>query len=322
MIKFGELNNISPKLLAQIPKLGPKESAEYRLLSIRKDGENPGQWAIPFAKSIQARMMITDPYSEEIVEIGYVKRIKTRSTKNGPVSEPDIPNIAFLRNQGGRITLHGGNPEDKLLHEYLYLCPLNASSPCKSDNVTPVYDYVDVKANAQKGIRKMNRKLDAMRFISDLTPDKGLFDYAFMVTRTEIKDIDVARFHLGEFAESDPERFFDLVESVDSKVKIIYLRAMSNGIISFEAQTGTVRWAKSQEIICAIPKAVTNREEAFSVWAKASGENMKLVDTIASMLDKKTARNEEPVLAVEETEQHDEPTPTQARRGRPSKEQL
>lgn len=287
MITFGELNKVSKELTSAVPKLGATDSAEYKLLGISPDPDNKGMWNIPFAKSVPARVLITDPKTNEIAEIAYIKRIKSRSTKNGRVDEPDIQHIAFMRATAGRIILHGGNPEDRLLHEFLFLSPYNTLSPCRVSNISPVYEYVDAKANAKKGMDTMNRKIEAMRVISELTPANGLFDYAYLISRVKTEEEDVARFQLATFAENTPDRFFDIIESVDSQLKVTYLRALSQGIISYDVDSGTIRWAKNQEIICALPKAITNREEGFSTWAKAGGENMKIVDTISQLVSKK-----------------------------------
>ena len=324
MKKFGELNDISKELLDLVPKIGPKEVAEYRLLLMQKDEENPGKWKIPYATGIRSRSTIIDPSRNEMAEIAYIAQIKSRPTKSGRVEEPDIRPIAFLRQQAGRIILNGSNPQDILLHQYLYLCPLNASSPVRNDEV-PIYDYLDVKANAQKGMKRMNRKLEAMSFISNLTPSDGLFDYAYMVSRIETDDHEVAKYHLVEFAEADPEKFFSLVDSMDSQIKVTYLRAISQGVLSYDAPSGTIRWAKSQEIITAIPKAVTRREDSFLLWAKSGAANMKVVDTIAGMVSRKHQPVAEPVAVEEPQDTQEEVTqeaPAPKRMGRPRKESL
>lgn len=324
MKKFGELNDISKELLAMVPKLGPKDTAEYRLLTLQKDEENPGKWKIPYATGVRSRSTIIDPFHNEMAEIAYISSIKSRPTKSGRIEEPDIKPIAFLRQQAGRIILRGDNPQDVLLHEYLYLCPLNASSPVRNSEL-PVYDYIDVRANAKKGIQKMNRKLEAMGFISKLTPADGLFDYAYMVSRVETTEEEVAKFHLVEFAEADPDKFFEMVDSMDSQIKVTYLRGISQGVLNYDAQTGTIRWAKSQEVITAIPKAVTRREDAFLLWAKSGAANMKVVDTIAGMVARKPQIVTEPAT-IEVTQDTEEETTQEVlpvkRAGRPRKESL
>jgi hypothetical protein len=324
MKKFGELNDISKELLAMVPKLGPKDTAEYRLLTLQKDEENPGKWKIPYATGVRSRSTIIDPFHNEMAEIAYISSIKSRPTKSGRIEEPDIKPIAFLRQQAGRIVLRGDNPQDVLLHEYLYLCPLNVSSPVRNGE-SAIYDYVDVRADAKKGIKRMNRKLEAMGFINGLTPSDGLFDYAYMVARVESTDEEVAKYHLVEFAEADPDKFFDMVESMDSQIKVTYLRAISQGVLNYDAQTGTIRWAKSQEVITAIPKAVTRREDSFLLWAKSGAANMKLVDTIAGMVSNKRQIASEPAT-IEVTQDTEEEITQEVfpvkRAGRPRKESL
>ena len=318
MIKFKELNDISPELQKAIPKLGPNDSAEYRLLSMRKDPENEGQWLIPFIQGIPSRYTIVDPGTDSIADIAYITRIKSKTTKSGRVEEPDIPVLAFTRSQGGRITLQGNNPQDRLLHEYLFLCPLNAASPLASNSVKAIYEYVDVKAKARKGIERMNRKLEAMRKIAELTEADGLFDYAYMVAQVETKDVEVARYQLAEYAEADADKFFNLIESVDSQIKVAFLRGLSQGVLFYDAESGTVRWSKSREIICSIPKAVKDRGEAFAIWAKASAANMKTVDTITAMTTKNKPAVTPPVAQEEDVEESDVEE-KKSRRGRPPK---
>lgn len=320
MIKYKELNNISKELLETVPKLGPKDSAEYRLLNMRKDPENPGHWMIPSSTGIKVRAQIVDPFTNEIAEIANITQMKSRPTEGGSIDYPDIKPVAFLRSQGGRIILHGSRPQDVLLHQYLYLCPLNAGSPVKGDE-TPVYEYIDVKANAKRGMSRMQKKIKAMGMIDKLTPSDGLFDYAYMVSRAETDDVEVARYQLAEFAEADADKFFELIESIDGQIKVTYLRAMSQGIIAYDAQSGTVRWAKNQEVITAIPKVVKQREEAFAVWAKASAANMKLVDTLSAMVSKRTpVTPPAPVEEVEEEEAVVNETEPKPKRGRPKKD--
>lgn len=304
MKKFGNINNISEELLATVPKLGPKDSAEYRLLGIVPDEENKGQWKIPFMKSVKSRFEIIDPYTDTIETLAYLTGTRTRPTKDGHIELADIQPLVFLRKDAGRIIVHGNKPEDRLKHEFLFLSPQNIASPLASDEVTPIYEYVDVKATARKNTSDRKRRMEALSMINDMQPKDGLFDYAFMITRADITDVDVAKDRLAAFAEADTERFFDMIESVDSHVKVIYLRAMSTGVISYDATSGAIKWARTQELITAIPKNVVRREDAFALWAKASAENMKLVDTIAAMVNKR--QDILPEVEVDDEPQEDE----------------
>lgn len=288
MIVFGQINDLSASLKKKIPHLKPGESAEYKLLNIRKDPENPGQWIIPSMVIVPSRTQIID--GDEVRDIGYIRRVDSRATETGRKEVPEYPEIAFVRENAGSIILSGDNPADKLMHEYLFLCPLNENSPVRDRNTTPLYRYVDVKAEAESALEEMDEQVRAMTFVGTITPAKGLFDYAYLVTGIDTKDEKVARARLGKVAQDNPKLFFSIVDSMDSKIKVVFMRAMSEGIIGYDAQTGAIRWSKTKETICTISTAVQDRPGAFLIWARASAANMGVIETIETILAKNKAK--------------------------------
>lgn len=284
MIVYGELNKISAGLQKEIPALKPGEQFEYKLLGIRPDPENPGHFIVPSMVSVPSRFMISD--GDGVAEVAFVTRIESKSTDKGRQDSPKIPPIFFTREEGGTMVLSGNNPEHRQLHEYLFLCPLNESSPCRIQDVEPRYRFVDLKAEAKKGMEVFSRKMDAMTFIGNLTPTKGLYDYAFLISGVETKDQGVAKFQLANYAEKDPEQFFAIVESVDARIKVTYLRALNSGIINYDAKTGAIKWNQGGDMLCSISTATSDRPGAFLIWAKASAQNMKIVETMEALLQK------------------------------------
>ncbi len=288
MITFGQINDISKGLRGKIPALKPNDSAEYKLLNIRKDPENPGQWIIPSMVIIPSRTQVVD--GDEVRDIAYIRRVDSKATETGRKEVPEYPEIAFVRENAGSIILSGSDPAHKLLHEYLFLCPLNENSPVRDRNTTPMYRYVDVNAEAEASLTEMDEQLRAMTFVGTITPAKGLFDYAYLVTGIDTKDERVARARLGKVAQDNPKLFFSIVESMDAKIKVVFMRAMAENVIGYDAQTGQVRWAKTKETICTISTAVTDRPAAFLIWARASAQNMAVIETIEAVLAKHKAK--------------------------------
>lgn len=293
MITFGQINDISKGLKGKIPVLKPGDSAEYKLLNIRKDPENPGQWIIPSMVIIPSRTQVID--GDEVRDIAYIRRVDSKPTETGRKEVPEYPEIAFVRENAGSIILSGSDPAHRLLHEYLFLCPLNENSPVRDRNTTPLYRYVDVNAEAEASLTEMDEQLRAMTFVGTITPAKGLFDYAYLVTGIDIKDrtddgIKQARAQLARVARDNPKLFFSIVESMDSKIKVVFMRAMAENVIGYDPQTGAIRWAKTKETICTISTAVTDRPTAFLIWARASAQNMAVIETIEAVLAKTKAK--------------------------------
>lgn len=285
MIQFGQINDVSAALKKKIPQFKPGESLEYKLLNIRKDPENPGQWIIPSMVIIPSRAQIID--GDEVRDIAYIRRIESKATKTGREEIPEMPEIAFVRENAGSIMLNGSDPQHRLLHEYLFLCPLNENSPVRDQNTKPLYRYVDVKKEAEVYLEDMDERLRAMTYVGTLTPAKGLFDLAYLVSKVDTKDEKVARARLAEVANTNPKLFFEIVESIDSKIKVVFMRAMAENILMYDAQTGAIKWANTKEIVCSISTATQDRPGAFLIWAKASAANMAVVETIETILQKK-----------------------------------
>ena len=284
MIQFGEINSISAALVKKIPPLKVGQSAEYRLLNIVPDPENPGMWKIPSMVIIPSRITVLD--GDEIRDIAYITKLVSKPTKDGRIEEPQMPEIAFTREQAGRIILNGDNPADRLLHEYLFLCPFNESSPCKGAEVAR-FKYIDARAEAEAELNLLDEEMRAMSFISGLTPSKGVFDYALILSGVDTNDEKVARATLARHAKENPKLFFDVVESIDSKIKVLFLRAMKENIIMYDAKMGQIKWSTgTRDSICSISTVVKDLPGAFLIWARASAANMEVVQTIETMLQK------------------------------------
>ncbi|MBK7338373.1 MAG: hypothetical protein IPJ00_20435 [Saprospirales bacterium] len=153
-----------------------------------------------------------------------------------------------------------------------------------------MYRYVDVNAEAEASLNEMDEQLRAMTFVGTITPAKGLFDYAYLVTGIDTKDERVARARLGKVAQDNPKLFFSIVESMDAKIKVVFMRAMAR---------------KCHQVRCADRASPVGEDKGNDLHdlhgghgpasglpdlGRASAQNMAVIETIEAVLAKHKAK--------------------------------
>jgi len=272
-------NNLSAEAKDKIAPLEPGEVAEYELLDIKPDPENKGKFKIPFMKGVPGESVIYDKGKPK--KIAFIKGVRHKEVNDSLIEVPDIGRIYFYQDTAGKIILHGDNPRDVELHEYLQLCPNRQGSPFATANDTPIYRYIDHKKEAMQKAAARRKITDAMKFVGKMT-DEDINRYAFLFSKKPVDDIELARAHVEQYAFDYPEKFLGLVQDeTHFELQYAFKRALADNLIKIKPGN-EVRWVSNDGLIAKLPANVTREElpRKFADWAGEHGENKDLATQV------------------------------------------
>lgn len=142
MAKF---NEVSEKLLADIPTLNPGELKTFQCLWGIKvhEADNESKYEMAYGKRrFMCYDKIYDPYLKTTVDIGIAEQMEGDKPKTYKVFAPGETDMKF----GGRFSLSGDNIEDIELFKFFMLWNKTKGNKHRSANVEPLIELLSTDA--------------------------------------------------------------------------------------------------------------------------------------------------------------------------------
>lgn len=275
-------NNISEQLKKEIPKLKMGETVVFQMLNgvPNADPDERERYKTPvlYGKTqVRTYFKIYDPYKKDFVEIGCVDTWVR--------GEPDRLRF-FVPGQGeysrfqGKFELHGGNVKDEELYEVLWLSPEREGSPCPDANIAPLFKILDAKHESKGTISKLDTLREVLDIVKSIS-DQDAQNVMSALGQPHYQDPDVLRAKIGTLAKEDPDLFLKTYKSKDTQIKATLRRAMEEGVITHNIQTGEILMGKTpiaafkvtstNELMADFARFVNTAENGQDVYA-----NLKL----------------------------------------------
>lgn len=263
-------------------KLKPGDMVKYRLLNgirnIDPQRRRGDDILFPASVSIPLTDNIYDPGEEgknngRVVQVGVVKAF------NDVTKMPVFRKYAVQPQKGdnGIFVLRGGVIQEMEVYEALELSNRNKSNPFRDQSEEAMFERVDDSAESKVKSTKRNFLFDSLNAIRQWTPEEMRIIAASYNLSTSLP-VDVLKDKLEEIAEVDPKKFYDLIDSEDTKIKAVIKLAMESGIIAFNAHENKWVYAEGGETIALLDrKEGINEMEQFKEFLKSSanGHNIK-----------------------------------------------
>lgn len=261
---INKVNNVSQKLLKQldIRQLKKDEIRTYEVKGIYFDKELK-RLIVPGGKSIPNIDRIYDKYQtdEEGNEVGgWVDISYELNQRHGGKSI--LGYIEFTRENGGKITIVGGDKKAELLDRYLRLCNYNESNENAAKPGGGFIFHEVQRAKTAAELREHNKKVQfAREFLNGLS-EAELIEIGKGLLLVE-KDHNEIYNKLYAMAEKQPDKVGSL--SSDKKIKTFALikEAEELGVISYDAQHRQWKYADTGDKICIVPVAKKKEDAMF-----------------------------------------------------------
>lgn len=229
-----QVNKISDKLKKYLEEraLKPGEIVKYKLLNgvknIDPNRRKGDDWLYPASIMVAGATRIIDPGTNRPVQIGVVKNI-----------DPNTKTPTFRkyyvkpgRGENGIFTINANRVEESDFYELLELSNNNASNPYRDTSVQPIYERIDeIKQASQRSDKRNYLKMswDSIKQWNDKETKAMAAAYNIPTnqSRSVLKDI------LESIAEKDPEGFYKMIDSDDTKIAAIIRLSIEKGIIEF-----------------------------------------------------------------------------------------
>jgi hypothetical protein len=273
MKKTELFNQISPELIAKT-KLKPGDKVVYKVHGITPHPMDPTKWAIPAARNVPPTDEIYDPIKEEYASIGAVRSVDADGTHR-------FHEIYFFGNQGGHLILNGGIAADQEIHSYLQLCNYNGSNPDRDVSKEIIFEVVDEAVKADKEVKKRSKKREALNIAADLSEDE-IRNIVAALGQDDTDKISVLRNKMEELADVDPENFLGLISNKQLTMKAALNRAVSKGVIIFDAEQSKFTWPNGEVILVVSRTTGGDNIEELLAFCVANQKGEKVFQTIQS----------------------------------------
>jgi hypothetical protein len=277
MKKTKLFNNLSPELIAKT-KLKPGEQVVYRVSGITPHPMDPTKWAIPSAKNVPPMDQIWDSAKEEYVDIAAVRAVDAEGNHT-------FHDLYFYGNQGGHMVLYGGRAVDQEIHSYLSLCNYNGSNPNRDASKEIVFELVDEAVKSEKESKKRNLKREALNAAADLSPE-DVRNYVAALGQDDTRKIEILRNSLEEMADNDPASFLDLINNKQAVMKATINRAITKGVINFDAEQSKFSWPNGEAILTTARTTGGDAVDELLSYCVSSAKGEKVYQTIQSKAKK------------------------------------
>lgn len=253
-------NNISAKLLKQIPPLKPGETVVFKMLNgvpnPDPDEKERQKDPILYPKvQLLTQFRIYDPYQQDddgnevggYVDVGCVeswagdKPQAFRCYVTG--SNTNNPAAAMASRFQGKFELKAGQVKDMELYEIFWLSPQRKGSPCADPSVEVIFEIQDTKVETTGSLNKVARLRKAMDAAAELADGKGgglkkaraiLASY----NQPNYTDDAVLKAKIQEFARDNYEQFLKANEDKNTDIKGEISEALASGILKHDLATG------------------------------------------------------------------------------------
>lgn len=253
-------NNISAKLLKQIPPLKPGETVVFKMLNgvpnPDPDEKERQKDPVLYPKvQLLTQFRIYDPYHQDddgnevggYVDCGCVeswngdKPQAFRCYVTG--SNINNPAAAMASRFQGKFELKAGNVRDMELYEVFWLSPQRKGSPCADPSVEVLFEIQDTKAETTGSINKVARLRKAMDAAAELAEGKngGLKKAKAILAsynQPNYTDDAVLKAKIQEFARDHYENFLKANSDKSTDTKGIIAEALASGVLKHDLKSG------------------------------------------------------------------------------------
>jgi hypothetical protein len=253
-------NNISAKLLKQIPKLKPGQSVVFKMLNgvPNPDPDEKERQKDPMLYpkvQLLTQYRIYDPYQkdesgEEVggyVDVGCVDSWKGENPQAFRCfvagTNIDNPTAAMPSRFQGKFELKAGNVKHEELYEIFWLSPQRKGSPCADASVEVIFEIQDTKIETTNTLNKVALLRKAMDEAADLAAGKngGLKKARAILAsynKPNFTDDEVLKAKIQEFARDNYEQFLSAIENKDTDTKGEITEALAAGVLKHDLATG------------------------------------------------------------------------------------
>jgi hypothetical protein len=271
-MKKTDLYNNLPKELIDKTKLRPGEIVSYKLVGIGANPMDPSRMAIPSLRNVPSIDQIWEPSTETYVDIAPVKSVD-------PSGKHIFHKIYFYGVSGGILVLHGGRAVDQEIHSYLSLCNYNKSNQGRDTSKEAIFELVDEAVKSETERRSRNIKREALNAAADLNPE-DVRDYIASMGLDDTGKIDVLRNKLEEMADKTPQQFMELINNKQAIMKASVNRAISKGVILFNAEQSRFMWPNGEVILTVSRTTGGNNVDELVSYCVSNAKGEKVYNTI------------------------------------------
>jgi len=145
---------------------------------------------------------------------------------------------------------------EKLLLKYLRMCNANIASEYRMPGKTAIFMERDVEVEAEVYLEEEKADRELLNMIDNMSPSELQAQSLILGdTRADKKKTAEVRRDLIIAAKSDPKRFREKLNDVNSTRKVHVLTALKDGYIKYDKSTNTITWEDGKEITkCPIGK--------------------------------------------------------------------
>lgn len=289
-------NNISEVLKKQIPKLKKGERVLFQMLNgvpnpEPDEKEKAKQGATLYGKrQILTHFRIYDKdLKDETGEVvgGYVECgcVDTWNRENPERFRIFIPGLGGASFFQGKFELLGGKIADEELFEILWLSPERKGTPCPDDNIEQVFEIVNLKAEGQKTLSKVDVLYEVLGIVKKASQAE-MAEYMASLNQPTYQDPEVLKAKVSGLAKDDPEGFLKTWNSPFRKQTAIIKKALDSGIISYDLDKGDVKIGNAtitklkMEDYALFP-------DAFNTWVSAAENGADVMKNIENQLSAK-----------------------------------
>lgn len=297
-------NNVSSKLLSQIPKLKPGETVVFQMINgvpnPEPDEKERSKDPILFPKvQLLTKMRLYDPHQVDsagaevggFIDVGVVESwkgddpIAFRCFVTG--SNPNNPKAQMASRFQGKFELKGGNVKEEELYEIFWLSPQREGSPCADSSVEVIFKIVDVKADTKATITKVDRLKKAIDISGKLSQVEAA-EIMSALNQPKYQDKEVLLAKIRDFAINNVDLFLKTYESKDTGDKAAIREAISSGLLSHDQTTGEVKIGDMILTNLKI-KSGTDLVDVFVKWAETAENGKDVMANIKNQLKKEVA---------------------------------
>lgn len=155
-------NNYSPELLKHFPdiKMGSGKSIKFQIANVYTQKET-GKFICPTSATVLPIDRITDPYTEQPLDIAYITGRRPLGPNSPRAEEIVLGDIVFSRGNMGMFEWFG-DAATKELAKYLFFCNVNKSNIDKPWHIKPSEYIIQIISNeANVTSLASARKLDS-----------------------------------------------------------------------------------------------------------------------------------------------------------------
>ena len=223
---------------------------------------------------------IKDPYSNDIVDIGVVKRFD----KDG---NPLIDKLTVFPSatNGEIVIVGGGDVKKESFYPFMLICNENASNPHRNKDVTPKFKQVNVEAEAEAKNKDFDTLTTMLVFVQNASlAEKREMASAFGWDKDSSEELISRR--LREIVMIDAVSFAKTVgNKKDLATKAIINEALAGNVITFAPLENKFNFTATNEVIATFTRS-ENKEpnDQLLEWLQTNTKGVAVLSNIKKQL--------------------------------------